>query len=83
MQEITINIADGDEHPTMPYIRWDKVGGLDGPGWVVRYLEAGSEMEQGLIARDPENQEEAQIEAAELVAKVCANRARVERMGAK
>lgn len=82
MQDITISIADGDEHPDMPYVWWDNMGGVSGAGWVVRYDEAGTEMDQGLIAADRDDPAAAVTEASEFLAGVYANAAALaERIG--
>lgn len=73
MQDIEITIADGDEHPNLPYVWWDNMGGVSGAGWVVRYDEAGTEMDQGLIAADRSDPGAAVTEAAEFLASVHGN----------
>lgn len=75
MKDITVSVAaDHENHPTLPYIWWDDAPGAD-RGWVVRYDEAGQQVDQGLLAVDRADEAAAVAEAQEHLTSVAGNAA--------
>jgi len=62
---LTVNVAvDREDHPEMPYVWWDDTPGIT-PGWVLRHMEYGQEMDSALIAADRDAPDAAVTEAVE------------------